>query len=114
VARPTAAEFCLGDRVRNAGSETRQKDTQGSARLVRSGDSVSTSATILRRSKGGSQQGRMKDVVSRQFIPGEQVEAQRDTQTSNAFEASAAHTAGQGSGASEGSLRRKCGDVQAD
>jgi hypothetical protein len=31
----------------------------------------------------------------------------RDTQTCNAFEASAAHTPGQGSGASVGSLRRK-------
>lgn len=48
---------------------------------------------------------------------GQQVEARpslrgnqrkrRDTQTCNAFEASAAHTPGQGSGASVGSLRRK-------
>lgn len=42
----------------------------------------------------------------RQSLPGNQ-RRRRDTQTCNAFEASAALTPGQGSGASVGSLRRK-------
>ncbi|KAH7383250.1 hypothetical protein BKA66DRAFT_441588 [Pyrenochaeta sp. MPI-SDFR-AT-0127] len=49
--------------------------------------------------------GRMEDLKAKTLITEEQTKV-RNTQTSNAFEASAARTAGQGSGALDG-LRRK-------
>lgn len=117
----TAAVFRLGDRSKRWGSR-RGKTPCSSARAllcqIRGGNtagtstSTSTGAKALRRRRNERGEELPAGRRDRQVEAGPSLHKgrrrkRRDGQTCNAFEASAPPTPGQGSGASEGSLRSK-------
>ncbi|KAF2849997.1 hypothetical protein T440DRAFT_479784 [Plenodomus tracheiphilus IPT5] len=116
TARLPAGEFRLGDGSKRW-ENRRGRHTCSAARDVRSGEGQTT--IDAQRADGGPgavdgwlPEGQNEIVEARHSSQRNRRES--STQTADAFEASAAHTAGQASGAREGRGAGKCGDDQAD